>query len=104
MKINATIIAKYPIQRGTYMGEPYQNMSVVIASTECRTDTNLRDRLVIKFKGKHLDEFLEADLPTDRAYTFDLILDAEERKNNGEVYPANKAITCVGVEELGIRN
>jgi len=100
MKIKAIILAKYPIQRGTYMGETYQNMSVVIASTEHRTDTNLRDRLAIKFKGKHLDQFLAADPPLNHPYTFDLILDAEERKQNGETYPANKAITCVGFESI----
>lgn len=100
MKIKAKVIAQYPPKHGTYMGEEWVNQSFVIAAAEAYQDSNIRDRIVVKVKGKKLDEFLAAGVQSGGTYIFDLFFDAEEKiGKDGEAYPYNKAVICTGFQK-----
>lgn len=98
MNFKGKVVAQYPVQTGTYMGEQWTNQSFVVAAEETRGDTQMRDRIVIKVKGKNLEDFLAAGVNKGGVWNFNLEMDAEERyrKDNGEAYPVNKSVICIG--------
>lgn len=101
MNFKGNVIAQYAAKSGTYMGEAWTNQSFVVAAAETRQDSNIRDRIVIKVKGKKLEEFLAAGVQNGGTYVFDLFFDAEEKVNKeGAAYPVNKAVVCTGFAKV----
>ncbi|MCQ2212266.1 MAG: DUF3127 domain-containing protein [Bacteroidaceae bacterium] len=101
MEITGKVIAQYAPKHGTYMGEAWVNQSFIITSTESHPDSNIHDRIVIKVKGKKLDEFLAEGVQNGGTYVFTLFFDAEERNGkDGDSYPMNKAVVCTGFKKV----
>jgi len=95
MKITGTIAKVYDIQEGEYIGVPYKNMDVVINLE--KEENRPAERVAIRFKGKHLDDFLSSGFINDRmSHTYDLIMDVAERDwKDGKKHPENKMPVCV---------
>lgn len=100
MKVTGTIAKCYDEDCGEYIGVPYKNMDVVI--NEPKEENKPYSRVAFRLKGEHLERFKREVLERDakRCYTFDLVMEVEERtwKKDDKVHPSNRMPVCVGWE------